>query len=45
MKKKLHLKIGVYEGEVNKKDKPHGKGVLITTYDGEKQKYVGEFIN
>jgi hypothetical protein len=29
MKKKLHLKIGVYEGEVNKKDKAFHEILLL----------------
>ena len=40
MKKKLILNKGIYEGEVNKKDLPHGTGTFIFA-DGEK--YVGEW--
>ena len=43
MKKKLSLEIGSYEGEVNKKDEPHGKGVLSNP--SEFTKYIGEFVN
>ena len=43
MKKKLNLKIGMYDGEVNKKNQPHGKGVLSNP--SEFTKYIGEFIN
>ena len=43
MKKKLNLKIGIYDGEVNKMDQPHGKGVLSNP--SEFTKYIGEFIN
>jgi len=40
MKKKLISKKGIYEGEVNNKDLPHGIGTF-TFIGGEK--YVGEW--
>jgi hypothetical protein len=43
MKKKLTLKMGLYEGEVNKEEQPHGKGVL--TASSEFTEYIGEFKN
>ena len=42
MKKKLILQMGTYDGEVNKMDKPHGKGVYIFS---AKARYEGMFKN